>query len=114
MKDNVLTRGGRRVVVDVDLSKFFDRVNHDILMGKLAKRIADKTMLGLLRRYLNAGIMASGWRRGGNKELRKEVLCRRYLPIYFSTMWIKNLSDAVMRSPAMLPTGDPAQAVETR
>ena len=51
---------GRRVVVDVDLSKFFDRVNHDILMGKLAKRIADKTMLGLLRRYLNAGIMASG------------------------------------------------------
>ena len=51
MKDNVLTRGGRRVVVDVDLSKFFDRVNHDILMAKLAKRIADKTMLGLRRPY---------------------------------------------------------------
>ena len=60
MKDNVLTRGDRRVVVNVDLSKFFDRVNHDILMGKPAKRIADKTMLGLGRRYLNAGIMASG------------------------------------------------------
>jgi len=51
---------GRRIVVDVDLSKFFDRVNHDVLMGKLGKRIADKTMLGLIRRYLNAGIMAHG------------------------------------------------------
>jgi RNA-directed DNA polymerase len=37
---------GRRVVVDVDLEKFFDRVNHDVLMGKLAKRITDKRMLG--------------------------------------------------------------------
>ena len=51
---------GRRVVVDVDLEKFFDRVNHDVLMGKLAERIADKRMLGLIRRYLEAGIMASG------------------------------------------------------
>ncbi len=51
---------GRRIVVDVDLSKFFDRVNHDVLMGKLSKRIADTTMLGLIRRYLNAGIMAHG------------------------------------------------------
>ena len=53
-------QGGRRVVVDVDLEKFFDRVNHDVLMGKLAARIADKRMLGLIRRYLNAGIMANG------------------------------------------------------
>jgi RNA-directed DNA polymerase len=51
---------GRRVVVDVDLEKFFDRVNHDVLMGKLAKRIEDKRMLGLIRRYLEAGIMAGG------------------------------------------------------
>ena len=51
---------GRRIVVDVDLSKFFDRVNHDVLMGKLGNRIADKTMLRLIRRYLNAGIMAHG------------------------------------------------------
>lgn len=53
-------QGGRRVVVDVDLSKFFDRVNHDVLMGTLGSRIADKTMLGLIRRYLNAGIMVHG------------------------------------------------------
>ena len=51
---------GRRVVVDVDLEKFFDRVNHDVLMGKLSVRIEDKRMLGLIRRYLNAGIMANG------------------------------------------------------
>jgi group II intron reverse transcriptase/maturase len=50
----------RRVVVDVDLEKFFDRVNHDVLMGKLSARIEDKRMLGLLRRYLEAGIMANG------------------------------------------------------
>jgi group II intron reverse transcriptase/maturase len=51
---------GKRVVVDVDLEKFFDRVNHDVLMGRLDKRIEDKRMLGLIRRYLEAGIMADG------------------------------------------------------
>jgi group II intron reverse transcriptase/maturase len=47
-------------VVDVDLEKFFDRVNHDVLMGKLAKRIEDRRVLGVIRRYLNAGTLASG------------------------------------------------------
>src|ERR1700674_1170164 len=51
---------GRRVVVDVDLEKFFDRVNHDVLMGRLEQRIGDKRMLGLIRRYLTAGFMADG------------------------------------------------------
>ena len=51
---------GRRIVVDVDLEKFFDRVNHDVLMGRLAKRIEDKRLLGLIRRYLEAGMMANG------------------------------------------------------
>ncbi|GCQ78443.1 reverse transcriptase-like protein [Escherichia coli] len=51
---------GFRVVVDVDLEKFFDRVNHDILMDRLARRIADKAVLRLIRRYLQAGIMADG------------------------------------------------------
>lgn len=53
-------QSGKRVVVDVDLEQFFDRVNHDVLMGRLAKRISDKRMLGLIRRYLEAGIMANG------------------------------------------------------
>jgi len=51
---------GRRWVADVDLEKFFDRVNHDLLMGRLAKRIADRRVLGLIRRYLEAGIMVNG------------------------------------------------------
>jgi group II intron reverse transcriptase/maturase len=51
---------GRKWVVDVDLEKFFDRVNHDVLMGKLAKRIADARMLRLIRRYLEAGMMEQG------------------------------------------------------
>jgi len=51
---------GRRWVVDVDLEKFFDRVNHDVLMGKLERRIEDKRLLGLVRRYLEAGMMADG------------------------------------------------------
>jgi RNA-directed DNA polymerase len=51
---------GRSFVVDIDLEKFFDRVNHDILMGRLTKRIADRRVLRLIRRYLNAGILANG------------------------------------------------------
>ena len=47
-------------VIDCDLEKFFDRVNHDILMGKLAKRIEDKRLLKLIRRYLQAGVMVHG------------------------------------------------------
>ena len=53
-------QSGRRVVVDVDLKRFFDRVNHDVLMGMLAKRIADKTVLRLIRCYLQAGVMVNG------------------------------------------------------
>ena len=51
---------GFRVVVDVDLEKFFDRVNHDILMERLSRRVADKAVLRLIRRYLVAGIMDAG------------------------------------------------------
>jgi RNA-directed DNA polymerase len=51
---------GNRWVVDVDLEKFFDRVNHDVLMGLLAKRIADKRLLRVIRRFLEAGMMADG------------------------------------------------------
>jgi len=47
-------------VVDLDLEKFFDRVNHDKLMGRLAKRITDKRVLKLIRAFLNAGVMEKG------------------------------------------------------
>jgi RNA-directed DNA polymerase len=51
---------GYRVVVDVDLSKFFDRVNHDILIDRLSKRVDDPGVIRLVRAYLNAGIMDGG------------------------------------------------------
>jgi RNA-directed DNA polymerase len=51
---------GLRYVVDIDLEKFFDRVNHDILMGLIAKRTNDKRVLRTIRAYLNAGIMKNG------------------------------------------------------
>ena len=47
-------------VVDVDLERFFDRVNHDVLMGRLAKKIEDKRMLKILRGFLNSGVMLNG------------------------------------------------------
>jgi len=51
---------GYRWVVDLDLEKFFDRVNHDVLMSRLARRIKDKRVLPLIRRYLQAGMMEGG------------------------------------------------------
>ncbi len=51
---------GRRWVVDIDLEKFFDRVNHDILMTRVARKVNDKRVLRLIRRYLQAGIMTDG------------------------------------------------------
>jgi len=51
---------GRRIAVDVDLSKFFDRVNHDFLMTQLGKRIDDKCLLKLISKYLRAGIVEDG------------------------------------------------------
>jgi len=53
-------QSGKRVVVDVDLEKFFDRVNHDILIDRLRKRVDDAGVIRLIRAYLNAGIMAGG------------------------------------------------------
>ncbi|HCG00477.1 MAG TPA: group II intron reverse transcriptase/maturase [Chloroflexi bacterium] len=51
---------GRRWVVDLDLEKFFDRVNHDILMSRIARKVKDERVLKLVRRYLEAGMMSDG------------------------------------------------------
>ena len=51
---------GRRWVVDMDLEKFFDRVNHDVLMSRVARKVEDRAALRLIRRYLTAGILCGG------------------------------------------------------
>ena len=60
LKAQSYVQSGKRIVVDVDLEKFFDRVNHDILIDRLGKRIQDRAIVGLVRAYLNAGIMCHG------------------------------------------------------
>lgn len=60
LKAQEFIKQGYNWVVQLDLSKFFDRVNHDILMSRMAKVVEDKKILKLIRRYLNAGIMENG------------------------------------------------------
>ena len=52
---------GDRYVVDLDIEKFFDRVNHDMLMARVARVVKDKRVLKLIRAYLNSGVMVKGW-----------------------------------------------------
>ena len=59
-KANTYISEGYRWVVDIDLEKFFDRVNHDILMSRVARKVKDKRVLKLIRYYLQSGIMSNG------------------------------------------------------
>jgi hypothetical protein len=95
---------GRSVVVDIDLEKFFDRVNHDMLMGRLAKRIADRRVLKLIRGYLNAGVLANGVVISGRRGRRKADRSRRCWPTCSWTTSTRSWSGADMPSCAMLTT----------
>jgi RNA-directed DNA polymerase len=68
---------GNAIVVDIDLEKFFDRVNHDILMGLVAKRVADKRILKLVRGFLTAGMMEEALSARRMRVRRKAVRSRR-------------------------------------
>jgi RNA-directed DNA polymerase len=103
--------GGHDIVVDLDLEKFFDRVNHDVMMGRLARRIGDKRLLRIIRRFLAAGMMQHGVstaRYEGTPQslpLRRQgaALCRRCSPICCWMIWTRS-SNAAATGSAVMPT----------
>lgn len=114
-------QSGLRYVIDIDLSKFFDRVNHDRLLARLATRVKDKRVLKLIRSFLNSGVMIGGLEQptkegtpqGGplspilsnivldelDKELEKRGLCFvRYADDCVIFVGSKRAGDRVMES----------------
>ena len=89
---------GYRWVVDLDLEKFFDRVNHDLLMGRLAARVRDNRVLRLVRGFLTAGVLEGGWSVPRRKALHKEGRCRLCCRTSCSMPWTASLNGAVTAS----------------
>ena len=89
---------GYRFVVDIDLAKFFDRVNHDRLMAAVAARVTDRRLLRLIRSYLTAGVLETGCLRTAGREPRKEVRSLRCSRISCWMNWIASLSVAATGS----------------
>jgi RNA-directed DNA polymerase len=85
---------GYRFVVDLDLEKFFDRVNHDQLMAKIAERVSDKHLLKLIRAFLRAGVMEGGLVSPVDEGRPKADLCRPCSVTSCSTSSIESWSDA--------------------
>jgi RNA-directed DNA polymerase len=95
--------GGHDIVVDLDLEKFFDRVNHDVMMSRLARRIGDKRLLPIIRRFLAAGMMQHASAPRDTRARPKAVRCRRCWPICCWTIWTRN-SNAAATASAVMPT----------
>ncbi|MEX3582502.1 MAG: hypothetical protein VB137_07485 [Burkholderia sp.] len=75
-------QAGHRWVVDLDLEKFFDRVSHEILISRVAKRVNDKRMLKLIRSFLKACVLENGrWLAPRTKGRPRAVPCHRCYPI---------------------------------
>ncbi len=76
-------------VVDMDIEKFFDHVNHDILMGQIAKRVKDARILKLIRAYLTSGVMEGGLV-SPTSEGTPQGGYHPFYPILSSTSWTWN------------------------
>ena len=85
-----IIKTGRRYAVDVDLSKFFDRVNHDLLMTHLGYKVKDKRVLRLIKRYLRARVIDPPFTVKVGKVFHKAGRYRRCWPISCSILWTKN------------------------
>lgn len=90
---------GRRWVVDTDLEKFFDRVNHDVLMARVMRKVGDKRVLRLIHRYLRAGLMQNSVE-SQSVEGTPQAPSRPYSPISCWMTWTRNWNAVVMLSAA--------------
>jgi RNA-directed DNA polymerase len=93
---------GYRWVVDLDLEKFFDRVNHDKLMAKIAERVSDKRFLKLIRTFLRAGVMESGLVSPVDEGTPQGGLCR---PCCRTLCWTSSTGVGAERSPVCAVCG---------
>ena len=85
-------REGHEIVVDIDVEKFFDRVNHDKLMSRLAKRIKDKRLLRIIRRFLEAGVMQQGVCLERLQGLAQGGLCKVCIILHaMKNAWFKEI-----------------------
>lgn len=89
---------GFNYVVDLDLAKFFDRVNHDRLMAAVAARIPDRRVLRLIRSYLTAGVLHGGLVEASKAGVPQGGPCRRCFQTSCWMSWIGSLSDAATAS----------------
>ncbi len=82
---------GFRIAVDMDLSKFFDTVNHDVLMHRVARKTKDKRVLKLIGKYLRAGVVVNGRRQVTRRVFPKVARYPHFWLISFWMIWIKSL-----------------------
>ena len=97
-------RAGKAWVVDMDITKFFDRVNHDILMHRIGQTIRDKRVLGLIGKYLRAGVMVQGVVQASEEGTPQGGPLSPLLATSTWTRWTGNWKSADWRSAAMPTT----------